>query len=465
MTKITVFGAGYVGSVTAACLADLGHQVICMDIDKDKIQALQNAQSPIYEPGLEGLLQKNLDGNLTFTTDIEWAVDHGEIQFIAVGTPSDQDGSADLRYVLSVAQAIGQYRQQSVIVVNKSTVPVGTAHQVKAVIESKMQARSVQYHCSVVSNPEFLREGTAIADFMEAERVIVGADDDQALQAMETVYQPLIQQNIPFLTMDVLSAELTKYACNAFLATKISFINEISELAEKKGADIEKIRHGMGLDSRIGSAFLHAGCGYGGSCFPKDVRALNRMAAEADCQANILTATEAVNERRKNWIYEKIASYFQHHFEGLTIAIWGLAFKPNTDDLREAASCVLMEKLWSKGVCVQAYDPAAIEQTRQKYPTEPALELSYSLYDAVVGADALAVVTEWPEFKQADFAKVKSLLRQPTIFDGRNLLDRRAMQHLGFDYYSVGRPAVEAGFKAVDKIVPLKDTLYGRETE
>ncbi len=443
MTAITVYGAGYVGSVTATCLASLGHNVLCMDVDEHKIMSLQKGESPIYEPGLDDMILASLNKNLRFTMDIREAAEFGDVQFIAVGTPSDHDGSADLRYVLKVAESIGQHRNQPVVIVNKSTVPVGTAHKVESAVEKSLNIRGLNVNFNVVSNPEFLREGSAIEDFMNADRVVVGSDSESAINKMREVYQPLINNGVPFIPMDVLSSEMTKYAANAFLATKISFINEISQLAEKEGADIEMIRKGIGMDHRIGPNFLRAGCGYGGSCFPKDVRALKNTAESAGCDSLILKAVESVNEFQKQWLFKAVSDHFFGNLEGKTVALWGLAFKPHTDDIREAPSMVLMEELWANGAKVKAFDPAANKHIKDVYPHEPSLELVSSPESAVKGADILVIVTEWPEFAKVDIDFVRDELSHPVIVDGRNMLDIAALAEKGVKYYSVGRNVID----------------------
>lgn len=438
MADITVYGTGYVGSVTAACLAELGHNVIGFDIDGEKIEQLQHGRSPIYEPGLQDLLQNNLGQNLTFTNDINKAATWGDIQFIAVGTPSSQDGSADLSYVINVARTIGQYANRPVTVVNKSTVPVGTCHKVQTVINDEFAKRGRQHRCTGVSNPEFLREGSAVQDFMDADRIVIGVDEQTPADDMAEVYRPLTDKGIQSLYMDVLSAELAKYASNAFLAAKISLVNEFSELAEARGADITKISEAMGMDERIGKAFLRAGCGYGGSCFPKDVSAMKQMIESNGKESDILQAVESVNERRKHWPYQQLKTYCQD-LSQMTVAVWGLAFKPHTDDLREAASRVIIEDLWQQRAKVKAHDPVAMEQFQKLYPDNPLLQLCETADDALQGADALLIVTEWPEYAERDPDSIKALLNQPLVIDGRNIFNTANMAQAGMIYISVGR--------------------------
>lgn len=435
--KVSIYGAGYVGLVTAVCLAELGNDVICADIDATKIQQLQKAESPIYEPGLTEMLQRHLKlQRIAFTTDIAAAVKHGLFQFIAVGTPPENDGSADLQYVMNVAKQIAQYRAEYCIVVNKSTVPVGTAEKVQQIISSQQK---YQFNFAVISNPEFLKEGHAIRDFMEPDRIVVGADDKHAAEKIRKLYSPLIDNEQRFLVMDIASAELTKYAANAFLATKISFINEISQIAEKVGADIKKIALGIGTDPRIGKQFLEAGCGYGGSCFPKDVRALKKIAEQNGLQNEILTAVENVNNKQKQILLQKIQNYFANNLTNKTIALWGLAFKPNTNDMREASSRILMEALWELGVNIQAYDPVANESAKQIYGERKNFKLCSSAELALHNADALAIVTEWQEFRVPNFQMIKEKLKHPVIFDGRNLFEPEHLRDLGIEYFAVGR--------------------------
>jgi UDPglucose 6-dehydrogenase len=437
--KITIFGSGYVGLVTGACLADAGNHVVCVDVDERKIAMLERGEIPIHEPGLDAVVKRNHEaGRLRFTTDAKDGVDHGLFQLIAVGTPPDEDGSADLRYVLAVARTIGEHMTDYKVVVTKSTVPVGTADRVRAAVRESLTKRGAALTYDTVSNPEFLKEGAAIADFMKPDRVVVGADTPHAAALMRALYDPFTRNRDRMIVMDVRSAELTKYAANAMLATKISFMNELANLAEEFGADIEQVRLGIGSDPRIGYSFIYPGVGYGGSCFPKDVQALVRSAAEVHYDAGILAAVEAVNGRQKRVLFDKILKHF-NDINGKTIAIWGLAFKPNTDDMREAPSRVLMEALWSRGAAVRAYDPVAMPECRRIYGERADLVLSKTGPEALQGADALAIVTEWQEFRSPDFDFIKQTLKSPVIFDGRNLYDPAHMQEAGFSYYAIGR--------------------------
>jgi len=438
--KITVFGSGYVGLVTGACLADVGNQVVCVDIDAHKIERLNQGQIPIYEPGLEEMVHANVKaGRLSFTTDIDLAVAHGLFQFVAVGTPPDEDGSADLQYVLAVAKSIGERMNDYKVVVDKSTVPVGTADRVRKAIAEEVDRRGVAIEWDVVSNPEFLKEGDAIADFTKPDRIVVGTDNPRTAELLKALYAPYNRNHDRMIVMDVRSAELTKYAANAMLATKISFMNELSNIAERVGADIEMVRHGIGSDSRIGYSFIYPGAGYGGSCFPKDVRALERTAAEHDYVAHLLEAVELVNHEQKKVLYQKIASHFSGNLQGRHFALWGLSFKPNTDDMREAPSRVLMEALWEAGATVAAYDPEASDEARRIYGENDNLRLCASPEEALAGADALVVVTEWKVFRSPDFELLKEKLKQPVIFDGRNLYDPARMEDAGIIYYGIGR--------------------------
>jgi UDPglucose 6-dehydrogenase len=437
--RITIFGSGYVGLVTGACLADAGNHVVCVDIDDRKIAMLKGGEVPIHEPGLDAMVKRNIDaGRLRFTTDAKEGVDHGQFQLIAVGTPPDEDGSADLRYVLAVARTIGEHMTEYKVVITKSTVPVGTADKVREAVAHSLETRRANVEYDTVSNPEFLKEGAAIADFMKPDRVVVGTDSTRAADLMRTLYEPFTRNRDRMIVMDVRSAELTKYAANAMLATKISFMNELANLAEHFGADIEAVRVGIGSDPRIGYAFIYPGVGYGGSCFPKDVQALKRSADEVGYQASILTAVEDVNNRQKRVLFNKIKAHFGD-LAGRTIAIWGLAFKPNTDDMREAPSRVLMEALWAAGAKVRAYDPVAMPECQRIYGERADLVLCKTSPEAVKGADALAIVTEWQEFRSPDFDYIKSALRTSVIFDGRNLYDPAHMARAGFGYHSVGR--------------------------
>ena len=437
--RITIFGSGYVGLVSGACLADAGNTVVCIDVDARKIDMLKRGEIPIHEPGLDAVVRRNFDaGRLSFTTDAKAGVDHGQFQIIAVGTPPDEDGSADLRYVLAVAGTIGEHMTEYKVVITKSTVPVGTADKVSDAVAKALKARQANIEYDTVSNPEFLKEGAAINDFMKPDRVVVGTDSARASDLMRTLYEPFTRNRDRMIVMDVRSAELTKYAANAMLATKISFMNELANLAEHFGADIEAVRVGIGSDPRIGYAFIYPGVGYGGSCFPKDVQALKRSADEVGYQASILAAVEQVNNRQKQVLFNKIKAFFGD-LAGKTIAIWGLAFKPNTDDMREAASRVLMEALWAAGAKVRAYDPVAMPECRRIYGERQDLVLCKTSPEAVQGADALAIVTEWQEFRSPDFDYIKTALRTSVIFDGRNLYDPAHMARAGFGYHAVGR--------------------------
>jgi UDPglucose 6-dehydrogenase len=438
--KVSVFGAGYVGLVTAACLAEMGNSVMCVDVDAQRVSDLQQGISPIHEEGLVPLLQHNLrTTRLTFTTDAAAAVTHGTILFIAVGTPAGADGSADLHQVMKVAQTIGEHMQDYKVVVNKSTVPVGTADQVRQVVANVLKQRAAILPYAVVSNPEFLKEGVAVADFMRPDRVIVGSDNDQAALLMRALYSPFLRNRDRLLMMDVRSAELSKYAANAMLATRISFMNEMALLAEKVGADIEQIRLGIGSDSRIGSHFLYAGCGWGGSCFPKDVRALGQIAAEVGAEMQMLQATQAINDRQRGLLARRVVERFGADLTGLNFAVWGLAFKPGTDDMREAPSVDLIEELLQRGAQVQAYDPVALQRARARWSDQPGFVACTDPLLAVREADALVIVTEWREFRSPDHAELKRRMRQAVIFDGRNLYEPALMGELGFDYSPIGR--------------------------
>jgi len=446
--KVTVFGSGYVGLVTGACLAEVGNDVLCIDVDADKIKRLNRGEVPIHEPGLDAIIQRNMASNrLRFTTDIDKAVEHGLFQFVAVGTPPDEDGSADLQYVLAVARSIGERLQAYRIVVNKSTVPVGTADKVREAILSVQKERGSVVEFDVVSNPEFLKEGAAIDDFMKPDRIVVGTDNPRTTELLRALYAPFNRNHDRLICIDIRSAELTKYAANAMLATKISFMNELANLAERLGADIEKVRVGIGSDPRIGYHFIYPGCGYGGSCFPKDVKALERTARDVGYAAELLQAVEAVNNRQKNRLFEKIKAYFGGNLQGKTIALWGLAFKPNTDDMRDAPSKVLMEALWAEGASVRAFDPVAMHEALRIYGERPDLTLCESTDSALDGADALAIVTEWNLFRSPDFPKIKQALSNPAIFDGRNLYDPARMAAEGFDYFAIGRSQTESAAK------------------
>ena len=438
--KITIFGSGYVGLVTGACFAEVGNDVLCVDVDPRKVAMLQRGEIPIHEPGLDDVVRRNsASGRLRFTTEVAAGVAHGLFQFIAVGTPPDEDGSADLQYVRAVARAIGQHLDDYRVVVNKSTVPVGTADVVRATIAAVLAERGRDIPFSVVSNPEFLKEGVAVQDFMRPDRIIVGSDDERATLHLRTLYAPFNRNRDRLIEMDVRSAELTKYAANAMLATKISFMNEMANLAERLGADIEKVRIGIGADPRIGYHFIYPGAGYGGSCFPKDVKALEYTARAVDYEAALLQAVEAVNQRQKTVLFAKIRRHFQDNLRGRTFALWGLAFKPGTDDMREAPSRNLLEALWESGCSVRAYDPAAMNEARRLYGERPDFQLCSTPMDVCTGADALVIITEWILFRSPDFDTIRQQLRQPVIFDGRNLYDPDFMRQLGFVYYAIGR--------------------------
>ena len=438
--NLTIFGSGYVGLVTGACMAEMGNHVVCYDIDEDKIARLNEGEIPIYEPGLEAYIERNVEaGRLEFTADVKQAVDHGLFQFISVGTPPDEDGSADLKHVLAVARSIGEHMDDYRIVVDKSTVPVGTADKVKAEIEYALQQKGKTVEFDVVSNPEFLKEGAAIGDFMKPDRIIVGTDNPRTTELLRTLYEPFNRNHDRLISMDIRSAELTKYAANAMLATKISFMNELANLAECFDADIEHVRLGIGSDPRIGYHFIYPGAGYGGSCFPKDVQALARSAQNVGYEAALLNAVEEVNLRQKNRIFEKMQSHYEGELKGKTVALWGLSFKPRTDDMREAPSRVLMEALWEAGATVRAYDPEAMDEAARIYPNEGRLKLCDSAYSALDGADALVIITEWQEFRSPDFDVIKEKLADGVMFDGRNLYEPDTVENLGLQYYAIGR--------------------------
>jgi UDPglucose 6-dehydrogenase len=439
--KITVIGTGYVGLVSGTCLADVGNDVLCLDVDANKIRILKEGGIPIYEPGLEAMVKKNVAaGRLRFTTNVEEAVAHGVLQFIAVGTPPDEDGSADLQYVVAAARNIGKHMTDYKVVVDKSTVPVGTADKVRAAIAEELKVRGNQTPYSVVSNPEFLKEGAAVEDFMKPDRIVVGAEDTRAVELMRELYAPFQRNHERLIIMDVKSAELTKYAANAMLATRISFMNELANLAEKLGADIELVRKGIGSDPRIGFHFLYPGVGYGGSCFPKDVQALIRTAGEAGQGLKVLQAVEDANEAQKTVLPAKIVQRLGADLTGKTIAIWGLAFKPNTDDMREAPSRVLIADLLDRGARIQAYDPVSTHEAQRVFGDEPRISYAQNPMDALNGADVLAIVTEWKEFRAPDFDVIKAKLKTPVIFDGRNLYDPATPRKAGLEYFAIGRP-------------------------
>jgi UDPglucose 6-dehydrogenase len=439
--KITVIGTGYVGLVSGACLAEMGNSVMCLDLDPGKIATLKSGGIPIYEPGLESVVRRNVEsGRLHFTTNVEESVEFGTIQFIAVGTPPDEDGSADLQYVVAAARNIGKHMKDYKLVVDKSTVPVGTADRVRTALREELDKRGVQIPFSVASNPEFLKEGAAVDDFMKPDRIVVGTDDEQATQLLRAVYAPFQRNRERLIVMDIRSAELTKYAANAMLATRISFMNELAVLAERLGADIEQVRHGIGSDPRIGYDFLYAGCGYGGSCFPKDVQALRRTAQDNGIAARVLDAVEEANNAQKHLLVERITARFGEDLSERRFALWGLAFKPNTDDMREAPSRVVMEGLWKRGATVVAHDPAAMQETYRLFGDRPDLRLVDAPIDALDHADALIVVTEWKVFRSPDFNAIKTRLKYPVIFDGRNLYEPEQARANGFEYFSIGRP-------------------------
>lgn len=438
--NITVVGTGYVGLVSGTCLAEVGNHVLCIDIDQGKIDRLNNAEIPIYEPGLEDLVQKNVKaGRLSFSSDIKQGVEYGSIIFIAVGTPPDEDGSADLKHVLAVASDIGNHMDDYRVVVTKSTVPVGTADKVRNAVNAALQEKGSATSFSVVSNPEFLKEGAAVDDFLKPDRIVVGADDERAIGLMRELYAPFNRNHERTIIMDIRSAEMTKYAANAMLATKISFMNEMANLAELLGADIENVRHGIGADPRIGYYFIYPGCGYGGSCFPKDVQALHRTAKSVGYDAQILDAVEAVNKRQKSVIVDKVVKRFGNDLEGKKFAVWGLAFKPETDDMREAPSRTIIEALWKLGATVAAYDPVAAEEVERIYGKRDDLSLVNDPYDALSDADALIVVTEWKVFRSPDLDTMLGRMKTPVIFDGRNIFQPAQIRKAGFEYFGIGR--------------------------
>ncbi|MBT7583326.1 MAG: UDP-glucose/GDP-mannose dehydrogenase family protein [Kordiimonadaceae bacterium] len=438
--KISVIGTGYVGLVTGTCLSEMGNDVLCLDVDVNKINILKQGDIPIYEPGLEEMVRRNVaTGKLSFTTDVAASAKHGAIQFIAVGTPPDEDGSADLQYVVAAARAIGQSMQEYKVIVDKSTVPVGTADKVRVAIQEELKKRNSNLEFSVVSNPEFLKEGAAIDDFMSPDRIVIGAEDDRAVHLMRTLYAPFVRNHDRLNVMDIKSAELTKYAANAMLATRISFMNELALLAEKIGADIGHVRNGIGSDLRIGSHFLYPGCGYGGSCFPKDVQALQRTAKEYGNELKILNAVEIVNERQKEVLLDKITAKFGTDLTGKHFALWGLAFKPNTDDMRDAPSLVLIKGLWARGATVTAYDPEAMHEAKRIFGDDPRLNLVDNSLATLDKADALVIVTEWKMFRTPDFTAIKRKLKYPVIFDGRNLYEPSEVSAQGIEYYPIGR--------------------------
>ncbi len=438
--KITVIGTGYVGLVTGACLADVGNDVLCLDVDARKIAILEAGGIPIHEPGLDAVVARNrAAGRLRFTTDIPASVAHGGIQFIAVGTPPDEDGSADLSHVVAAARNIGRHMDGYRLVVDKSTVPVGTADAVRAAIREELAVRGKDFPFAVVSNPEFLKEGAAVEDFMRPDRVVIGSDDEDATRTMRSLYAPFQRSHERLIVMDVRSAELTKYAANAMLATRISFMNEMANLAERLGADIEHVRRGIGADPRIGYHFLYPGVGYGGSCFPKDVKALERTAADAGVRLEILPAVERVNAAQKRVLVAKVVARFGDDLSGKRFAVWGLAFKPGTDDMREAPSRDVIAGLLARGAQVTAYDPAAMDEARRVFGAEPRITYAESPLRALAGADALVIVTEWKEFRSPDFEAIRAALRTPAIFDGRNLYEPADVARAGLEYFPIGR--------------------------
>ncbi|MGB0135030.1 UDP-glucose dehydrogenase family protein [Dokdonella sp.] len=438
--RVAIFGTGYVGLVTGTCLAEVGNDVICVDVDALKVARLERGEIPIFEPGLTPLVVENhAAGRLHFTTDAAVAIAHGEVIFIAVGTPPEEDGSADLSHVLDVARTIGQALSSPAVIVNKSTVPVGTADLVRETIAAELSARGSDLSFDLVSNPEFLKEGDAVQDCMRPDRIIIGSDSAHAIGVLRSLYAPFNRNHERIVLMDVRSAELTKYAANAMLATKISFMNEMANIAERVGADIEQVRLGIGSDPRIGYHFIYPGAGYGGSCFPKDVKALEHIARSHDYEPRVLSAVEATNAAQKEHLHALISRHFEGNLKGRTIAVWGLAFKPNTDDMREAPSRTLLEKLWSDGASVQAFDPEAHEEVRRIYGNRADLQLCDSQYAALDGADALVIVTEWKAFRSPDLGRICAALGHPVVFDGRNIFEPATIEAAGLAYYGVGR--------------------------
>ena len=436
--KIVIVGSGYVGLVTGTCFAETGHTVYCVDVDKSKIDKLNNGVVPIYEPGLESLIERNVEKErLFFTTDLKAAMENCEVIFSAVGTPPDEDGSADLKYVLQVAREVGQHMQNYLVMVTKSTVPIGTSRKVKAAIQEELDKRGVMYEFDVASNPEFLKEGDAIDDFMKPDRIVVGVESERAEKTIRSLYNPFLLNGHPILFMDIPSAELTKYAANSMLATRISFMNEIANLCELVGADVNMVRKGIGSDGRIGSKFLYSGVGYGGSCFPKDVKALIKTAQDNNFELSILQAVEDVNANQKKIIVSKLLNYFNSNLAGKRIAMWGLSFKPNTDDMREAPALVIVDLLLNAGAQVIAYDPVAMEESHRKIGD--AIKYAESQYDAVLDADALLVITEWNEFRSLNYPMLKKLMKNYAIFDGRNIYEPSEVRDNGFDYFGIGR--------------------------
>ncbi len=440
MMKVAVVGTGYVGLVTGTCFSDMGNDVWCVDVDREKVESLKKGKIPIYEPGLEGMVRQNYNqGHLHFTTDIEEALKYANLCFIAVGTPMGEDGSADLKYVLSVAKEIGEKMIRHMYVVDKSTVPVGTARKVREVIQRELHKRGSDLTFDVISNPEFLKEGTAVSDCMRPDRIVIGVDNGDAAEIMKELYMPYVRNTENFIIMDIASAEMTKYTANAMLATKISFMNEIANICERVGADVNKVRRGIGSDQRIGYQFIYAGCGYGGSCFPKDVQALIRTSRKHGYEPQVLEAVDAVNHRQKYVLPKKIMDKYGENLKGYTFAVWGLSFKPDTDDMRESSAIPTILELTKRGGSIQAYDPKAMEGARDFY-LKGNEKVSYvdSKYDALKGADALILITEWKEFRSPDFLEMKERLKKPVIFDGRNQYEKKMMRKLGFEYYQIG---------------------------
>ena len=438
--KITIIGTGYVGLVTGACLAEMGHHVMCLDVDAAKIKILEDGGIPIHEPGLLDVVERNrAAGRLQFTTDVVAAVNHGTLQFIGVGTPPDEDGSADLQYVVAAARNVGRHMTDYKVIVDKSTVPVGTGEKVRAAVAEELAKRGVSVDFAIVSNPEFLKEGAAVEDFMRPDRIVVGADDERAILLMRSIYSPFMRNHDRLLVMDIKSAEFTKYAANSMLATRISFMNELALLAEKVGADIELVRKGIGSDPRIGTHFLYAGAGYGGSCFPKDVKALVKTAKDNGVTLQVLTAVEAANDKQKHVLVDKVVKRFGEDLSGRQFAVWGLSFKPNTDDMRDAPSRVVIAELARRGATVKAYDPVAMPEAKRVLEGTKGLTFVDNQTQALEGADALVIITEWKEFKSPDFDSIKSLLKQPVVIDGRNLYEPAFMRSLGIEYASIGR--------------------------
>ena len=438
--KITIIGTGYVGLVTGTCFSEMGNNVYCVDIDKNKIDDLKNGIIPIYEPGLEELVVRNYEHkNLIFTTKLKEGLDSSDICFIAVGTPVGEDGSADLQYVLEAGKEIGQYMTHDMIVINKSTVPVGTADKVKKVISKELEKRGLDYNISVVSNPEFLKEGAAVDDFMKPDRVVIGCGDEKVIGILEELYAPFLRKQEIFITMDIRSAEMTKYAANAMLASRISFMNEIANICERVGADVNNVRMGMGSDSRIGYSFLFAGCGYGGSCFPKDIKALIRTSEDYDYDSRLLKEIEAVNDHQKLVLVNKIINRFGSDLSSYTFAVWGLSFKPETDDMREASSTVILNKLTELGAKIIAYDPQALEVAKKYYFTDNSnIKFADNKYDVLNDTDALILITEWKEFRSPDFEEIEKRIKNKIIFDGRNQFNREILHNIGFEYFQIG---------------------------